>query len=126
MSVEAIWMAISPGARSTRLIAMRGPNETILKAQLCLEPSSMHALRMLLEAIAMWEGIPVRAVLVVDDHLEISGNHLYAEPFPPLDRTALYSIVRVRRHHERRGLEDIRGMGDFRDLRQLVLSEVAR
>jgi hypothetical protein len=124
--MESIWMAISPGARSTRLIAMRGANETILKAHLSLDPSSTHALRMFLEAIAMWEGIPVRAALVVDDHVEISGSHLYAEPFPPHEDTALYSIARVPRHRARRRPEDIRGMGDFRDLRQLVLTEVAR
>ncbi len=126
MTVEAIWMAISPAQRSTRLIAMRGPHETIFKAHLCAEPSSTHALRMLLEAIAVWEGIPVRAALVVDDHAEISGNRLYAETFPPLDATALYSIERVHRHRDQRRRDDIRGMGNFNDLRQLVLFEVAR
>ena len=64
---ESIWMGISLGPTRTRVIAMRGPNETILKAQLRATPSSTQAVQRFLEAIALWEGRSIRAALVVDD-----------------------------------------------------------
>ena len=67
MTTESIWMGLSTSARSTRILAMRGPSETILKAHLSLRPSSGRAVTALFEAIALWEGVQVRAALVMDE-----------------------------------------------------------
>ena len=38
--MESIWMAIAPNATSTRVLAMAGAQDTILKAR--LSPSPVH------------------------------------------------------------------------------------
>jgi len=60
--MRSIWMGIAPGSSTTRVVAMAGPSETILKAQLSKDPVHPRALATLLEALALWEGQPVRAV----------------------------------------------------------------
>lgn len=45
-----------PGPSATRVIAMAGARETILKARLCPEPKHPRALATLLEAVALWQG----------------------------------------------------------------------
>jgi hypothetical protein len=58
-----IWIGISPGPLTTRILGMAGASETILKARLSPEPSHPRALATLLEAVALWQGTPVRAAL---------------------------------------------------------------
>jgi hypothetical protein len=48
--MDAIWLGLCPSERSTRILAMRGPTDTILKAHLSLRPSSARAVIALLEA----------------------------------------------------------------------------
>ncbi|MBK6520793.1 MAG: hypothetical protein IPG04_43370 [Polyangiaceae bacterium] len=62
IAMDSIWMGIAPGSLTTRVVAMAGPGETILKAQLATGPST-PALATLLEAIALWQGQPVRGAL---------------------------------------------------------------
>jgi hypothetical protein len=64
--MESIWMGIAPGVDTTRVIAMAAPSETILKAQLSKDPLQPPALATLLEAVALWQGQPVRAALCAD------------------------------------------------------------
>ena len=61
--MESIWMGIAPGLATTRVIAMAGPDDTILKANLAGDPRHPRALATLLEAVALWQGRPVRAAL---------------------------------------------------------------
>lgn len=61
--MESIWMGIAPSPQVTRVLAMAGPNDTILKAQLARDPQHPRALATLLEAVALWQGLPVRAAL---------------------------------------------------------------
>ena len=42
--MESIWMGIAPGLTATRVIAMAGPSETILKAQLASEEAEVALL----------------------------------------------------------------------------------
>src|SRR5436190_15555575 len=56
--MRSIWMGIAPGSTTTRVVAMAGPSETILKAQLSKDPVHPRALATLLEALALWEGQP--------------------------------------------------------------------
>jgi len=74
-------MGISPGPRDTRVIAMAGPSDTILKARLSRQPSHPRALPTLLEAIALWQGVQVRAALCAADRDGVSDSNLYRDAF---------------------------------------------
>lgn len=124
--MDPIWMGIAPGAASTRLMAMRGPAETILKAHLRPSPSSGRALESLLESVALWEGSPVRAALVVDDEAPSLQTSLYRDAFPLFDESsALYTVRWVPRAGRGRR-DELRGMGVFRDLERLLVRHLAR
>lgn len=64
--MESIWMGFAPGKTTTRVVALDGPTENDLKAQLSKDPAHPRALATLLEAIALWQGQPVRAALCAD------------------------------------------------------------
>lgn len=124
---ESIWLGLSPGTQSTRILAMRGPRETILKAHLCLHPSSARAATALLEAIALWEGLPVRAALVVDESSTSSWPPtLCRDLFAVFGETPLYRLEWVARAAERRRRDGLSGMGEFGDLERLLARTVAR
>ena len=121
-----IWMAIAPSTRETRVLAMAGAGETILKARLSLKPSHPRAMQALLEAIALWQGARVRAALCADERAGVSDSSLFHEAFADVSGP-LYSIDWIpaaglvsRRHR------DIEGVGHFDDLRQILIHEVAR
>lgn len=120
-----IWMGIAPERRATRVIAMAGPSETILKARLLTSPAHPRALPTLLEAIAMWQGAPVRAALCAGEKDGASDSTIYREAFTDYGGP-LYTVDWVAARGPRRRHRDLRGVGDFADLRQLVLFEVAR
>jgi hypothetical protein len=123
--MESIWMGIASGTASTRVVAMSGPGETFLKAQLDAEPKHPRALGTLLEGIALWQGLPVRAALSVGARDTSCGSNLYREMF--LDEGgALYRLVWVPTGVPRRRGPRIEGLGSFRDLERLVVEEVAR
>jgi hypothetical protein len=127
--MESIWLGLCPSAHATRILAMRGPSETILKAHLSLRPSSPRAVIALLEAMALWEGVPVRAALVVDDSSTPStSTSLYRDTFAVFgDETPLYRLEWVPRSAaDRRRRDVLRGMGEFGDLERLLVRAVAR
>jgi len=125
--MESIWLGLSPSARSTRILAMRGPGETILKAHLSLRPASSRAVTALFEAIALWEGAPVRAALVVDESSTPScPTTLYRDLFAVFgESTPLYQLEWVPRAVRRRR-DGLTGLGDFGDLERLLARSVAR
>ena len=85
------------------------------------------AYSMLLEAVALWEGLPVRAALVVDDGSTSSSTTLYRDTFSMFgDQTPLYSLEWVPRRAARRRRDELSGMGDFGDLERLLTRTVAR
>jgi hypothetical protein len=120
-----IWMAIAPGLQGTRVTAMAGPTETILKARLMRSPAHPRAMATLLEAVAMWQGAKVRAVLGVPAEDEPCDSNFYREAFTDFGGP-LYTLdwVPARRRGQRH--RDLEGIGDFADLRQMLLFEVAR
>lgn len=124
--MSSIWMGIAPGPRVTRLIALHGPEEAILKARLAASPCHPRALATLLEAVAMWQGSPVRAALCVDEREPGYGSTFYREVFPGYEQTPLYDLAVVAREHRRRRDDGLRGMGGFQDLRRMISREVAR
>lgn len=125
--MESIWMGIAPNATSTRVLAMAGPNDTFLKARLLRSPAHPRAMASLLEAIALWQGKTIRAALSADDTHGGFASTFFQETFADA-ATPLYTLdwipgpARVRRAVRR----DITGMGDFADLRRLLIEEVAR
>ena len=123
--MRSIWMGIQPETECTRVIAMAGPERTLLKARLSPSPSSRQALPTLLEAIALWQGRPVHAALVADPSGASSGTSLSRACLPDFE-TALYTLEYVDALRRPRRRDDITGMGRFEDLRQLLLFEVAR
>lgn len=123
--MESIWMGIAPGPSTTRVIAMAGPSDTILKAQLSRDPRHPRALATLLEAVALWQGQPVRAALCADAQGRSYDSNLCREAFLD-DGGALYSVVWVPAGAPRRRRPHLEGLGNFRDLERLVISEVAR
>jgi hypothetical protein len=123
--MESIWMGIAPSSQTTRVIAMAGPGDTILKAQLTPEPRHPRALATLLEAIALWQGQPVRAALCANAQALSFDSNLCREAFSD-DGGALYSVVWVPAGGHRRHRDQLQGLGSFRDLERLVIAEVAR
>jgi hypothetical protein len=127
--MESIWLGLCPSPRTTRILAMRGPGETIMKAHLSLRPSSPRAVIALLEAMALWEGVPVRAALVVDDgSMPSTSTSLYRDTFAIFgDETPLYRLEWVPRSAAaRRRRDGLTGMGEFGDLERLLARTVAR
>ena len=119
--MKTILLAVSPGAETTRILAVRGAGETILKAHLSLRPSSTRALASLLETVTLWEGAPVDAALVVGDASTNSSTSLLHDNFTVFGDEAghwrLRWTVRADRLRRRAGLCR---MGDFGDLARLL------
>lgn len=64
--MEALWVGIDPHPTETRILAMAGPSETLLKARLRPHPQHPRAAPALLEALSLWQGAAVRAALCAD------------------------------------------------------------
>lgn len=124
---SAIWLGLAPSTQSTRILAMRGPSETILKAHLAPRPSSPRAAVALFEALALWEGLPVRAALVADESsTRACPTTLYRDLFDVFgEDSALYRLQWIPRAGRRRR-NDLTGLGAFADLERLLARSVAR
>ena len=125
--MESIWMGIAPSATSTRVLAMAGPHDTILKARLSRSPAHPRAMATLLEAIALWQGRSIRAALCADAQPGGSDSSLFRETFTDVGGP-LYTLdwIPAPERGRRARRRDISGMGEFADLRQLLIDEVAR
>lgn len=126
--MESIWLGLWPDARTVRVLAMRGATETVFKGRLPLRPSSPRAVTTLLEAIALWEGLPVRAVLVADESsMHSCATTLFRDTFEVFgERTALYELSWATPAVGRRRRDVMGGMGGFADLERLLVHAVAR
>jgi len=123
-----LWAAIDTRRLCPRILVTNGGREPLVKAHLSGPPQHHRALPTFLEALALWEGRPVRAALVVGKSANGCDMSRYHEFFADPDRTPLYSIDYVASPAElrRANRDPIRGMGRFDDLKQLLLWEVAR
>jgi hypothetical protein len=124
--MSAIWLGVDPRPPVARVLAMAGPSEPLLKARLLAAPKHPRALATLCEALALWQGAPVRAALAVGDDEPWCDMSRYHVGFADFGETPLYSLDVVSRLRRPRRRDAMPGMGDFRDLRQLLLFEVAR
>jgi len=121
--MESLWVCINPNPTETRLLAQAGTGQALLKARLRPTPSHHRAPVALLEALALWQGMPVRTVLCVDDRdagsVWDSFAGLKAEGLP------LYTVQGAGRRAYRRG-DDLEALGGFADLGQVLRFEVGR
>jgi hypothetical protein len=123
--MRSLWVVVHSRCDETRVLAMAGPKETVLKARLSATAQHPRALPTLLEALALWEGQPVRAAIVVDKQDGSSVSRLRLGFDDEFAGAPLYQLTFVG-GHKRRHRDLLDGMGAFHDLRQLALFEVAR
>lgn len=123
--MQSLWVGIDSRCHETRILATAGPMESVLKARLSSTVAHPRAVPTLLEALALWQGTPVRAALIVDDPESSSATRLGLDSWTGLAGPPLYEVEFVprRKPHHRDALD---GMGAFHDLRQLTMFEVAR
>ncbi len=125
--MRSIWMGIAPSPEEVRVMAMCGADNTILKARLRAEPMHPRSLQLLIEAVALWQGMPVRAALAANNTSNGCDTDLFQEMFLDFGNTPLYTLDWTSLEaHRRRRRRDIGGMGEFEDIRRLLISEVAR
>jgi hypothetical protein len=117
-----IWVGISTGPTETRVLVTEGAT-TLLKARLCRTPSHPRALGWLLEALALWQGAAVHAVLSVDDSGDESDGHFHRDWFPDFDGP-LYALEVTDRGRPRCRDDAVGDLGDFGDLEQLHLFDM--
>ncbi len=124
--MSSIWVGIAPGPTATRVLAMHGATETILKARLRRDPSHPRALATLLEALALWQGMHVHAALAADDEPTSYAASLCRDPLTEHGIDPLFTVDWVPVAGRRRRRPGIAGMGRFHDLERLLIGEVAR
>ena len=120
----SLWVGIDPYPTETRILAMTGPGETILKARLTPRPQHPRAVATLLEALSLWQGAPVRAALCADEPPPLFDTGSWTDALLLGGGAPLYDVAFVPRRRRRR--RDGLGLGDMRALEQLVLLGVAR
>jgi hypothetical protein len=124
--VRSIWVGIHPRTDDTRILAMAGAGKALLKARLARAPSHPRALPTLLEAVALWQGAPVRAAVVMPEEPATPNDPFYRDLFLDYGMDPLFTVDFVGALRPPREGDGIPGMGQFRDLRQMLLFEVAR
>jgi hypothetical protein len=122
---DTITVTIAPEPDRVRVLATT-PRHDILKAVLGPARSAHpRAAATLLEGIALWHQRPLSVVLSADDSGD--GFAMGLCDALGLGRTLHYEVgVAITERRGRRRRRDLRGLGDFRDLRQLALWEASR
>ena len=125
-TITNIVTAVAPRPDATRVIAVGDAGRTLLKARLRRDPQHWKALPTLLEALAFWQGTPVRAAFVASGDVLPGDTPLFGEAFDIGDRTPLYSVDLVWDCRSRGRQSHRRARGSFRELRELLVDELDR
>ena len=123
--MDRILVTIAPEPTRVRMLVTRAGHD-LLKA--VLGPARRchpRAAATLLEGLALWHQSPLSVVLCADDAAQASALELYDGL--DLGARTLHYDVGVAFHPRRGGHRaSLRGLGDFRDLRQLDVPGVER
>jgi hypothetical protein len=89
-------MVIDPRMECTRIAAWSTatPRRRLMSAELLAQPSHPRAVQWLIEAIALWQGSPVHAVLVARERDATYVTRLYPDWFTDFG-SALYTLELV-------------------------------
>lgn len=121
--MQTLWMGVRPRPDATRIL-VQDAAIPLLKARLPDAPAHPRALETLAEGVALWCGRPLYVALgVADEEVLCVSPHWHAT-VDVLTRTPLVVIEPVI-GPPRSPWRDVglRGLGDFRDVRQLRLWE---
>lgn len=117
MTTDEFRLTIVPRRQETRILMTEGPDD-VLVARLGPVTSAHHrwAAPMLLEALSLWQGRPVRVVLSAE-----SEDYLCSLGLGDglgLSVSSLHYVVDIVDPREVRRGRRLRGVGDFRDARR--------
>jgi hypothetical protein len=122
MMSDSITVTIAPEADRVRLLAMT-PTHDLLRAILGpISGAHPKAAATLLEGLALWHQQPLSVVLSADDAGEGSALGLCDQL--GYGRTLHYEVGLAFPEHRRRSRRhrcDVRGLGNFRDMRELAI-----
>lgn len=117
MMTEEFRLTIVPRRHETRILMTEGPDD-VLVARLGPVTSAHHrwAAPMLLEALSLWQGRPLRVVLSAESEDYLCSLGL-SDGFG-LGVSSLHYVVDIVDPREVRRGRRLRGVGDFRDARR--------
>lgn len=111
------WMTmVEPTPRAVRLLMTDPEGNEVLKAALPAFPQHPRALLTLLEALALWVGVPLTVAIFASHRVDRHrAEALFGNEFLPMDSALVHFDLTgpVRRRRT------IAGVGDFRALRAL-------
>lgn len=122
--MKALWVGIDLHPTETRILAMAGPDEIVLKARLRPHPQHPRAAATLLEGLSLWHGTQVRAALCADTDPPLFDTGSWIDALLLSQGAPLYEVTLVPRRRRRR--RDGLGLGDMAELAQRVIAGVAR
>ena len=107
---------VEPTPRSVRLLVMDPEGNEVLKALLPGFPQHPRALLTLLEALALWVGVPLTAAIFAGRAVDLQrAEALFGNGLLPMDS----ALVRFELLGPARRRHTLAGVGDFRALRAL-------
>lgn len=113
-------VTIAPGPQVTQILVVDG-QQVCLKGRLLCPPSHPRAMQWLLEAIALWQGKPVRAVLCAGKQRRTYAMTFRADWFPDFGGP-LYQLEVIDERQVRTSTvlhDHIDGLGRFGDLKRM-------
>lgn len=122
--MSRIRAAVWPSLRETRVLMTLETGQSLLKARLGASPQHPHALGTLLEAVSLWQGQRVHAVVAADVRAPFYGRCPGLTTGAPADNEWFtLDVIPIGMPRARRCID---GLGSFGALHELLRQEVAR
>lgn len=110
-------LTLLPTSHEIRILATAGSSDLLLaRLAPATEPRHRWAAPMLVEALSLWQGQPVRVVISAD-----AQDYLYPLGLGDalgLGKSSAHYVVDILEPHETARGRRLRGLGDFRDARR--------